>query len=76
MWLNADSSLLLKLQMVYNAVLDAHISVIAAMEPGVSWPVSNHAIMNQCWQCSYLSEPAGCAICELYYYIILWAPDS
>ena len=28
--------------MVYDAVLDAHISVIAAMEPGVSWPVSNH----------------------------------
>ena len=29
--------------MVYNAVLDAHTSVIAAMKPGVSWPVSNYA---------------------------------
>ena len=31
---------LCSMQAVYNAVLDAHESVIRAIKPGVSWPVS------------------------------------
>ena len=32
---------------VYEAVLDAHASVLAAMKPGVSWPVRHQSI--DCW---------------------------
>ncbi len=46
-------------QAVYNAVLDAHSSVISAMKPGVSWPVSvPHTLWEQVaalplhWHCA------------------------
>ena len=38
----AGNVLCVLLQAIYNAVLDAHSSVIAAMKPGVAWPVRFH----------------------------------
>ena len=67
-WLNAGSHLLLILQMVYNAVLDAHTSVIAAMKPGVSWPVSSYAHIDP-MSAMQLSVRAG-RLCNLG--TILW----
>ena len=52
-------NIVVALQMVYNAVLDAHTSVIAAMKPGVSWPVSGHAALIPLML--HVMEPQGCA---------------